>query len=178
MTGGFFWASYVVLWLVVVLLFVLVVGLYRELGQLYLRTRGATTRDGPRVGTQVGEVHAGSRVIDVSRGSHILLFGLQGCRICEQLMAELAALDPREVNGLGLHLMVQTGGSPLPGWAAGSGVEAVVADPSTISKLRIRVSPFAILVQDGVVRAKGVVNNAKDLFGLQAGPHQHAEVAG
>ncbi len=175
MSGGFFVASYVLLWLVVVAILVLLLSLYRELGHLYLRTRGATTRDGPRVGTSLDQVRVHDGSIDVSSGNHLLLFGLNGCGICESLIEELGTFERQEIDHLGLHLLVQTDGGALPYWAAASGLEAAGTDSDLASRLRVRVSPFAIHVRDGVVRAKGVVNHAIDLFRIENLEHPRSE---
>jgi hypothetical protein len=166
MTDSWFLVSYVLLWLVVLALVVLVLALYRELGRLYLKTLRSTTRDGPRIGAELRDVSTRDSSVDVSRGKHMLLFGLEGCTLCERLMDELGPSVQAEFPNLAIHLFVQTGEqrAGLPTWAKSSDVDAHAIPAETTSRLAVRVSPFAIYVADGTVKAKGLLNHGRDLL--------------
>lgn len=166
MTDPWFVATYVLLWALVIALAVLVLALYRELGRLYLKTRGATTRDGPSIGSQLLSVPARDIALDLSTGRHVLLFGMDGCSLCERVVEELGPGTQARFPLLEIHLLVQSGSSvgALPAWAATADLDVHAMAPETASRLSIRVSPFAVYVADGVVKAKGLINHGRDLL--------------
>lgn len=164
MTEPWFVFSYVLLWIAVLVLAVLLLAMYREIGQLYMGTRGGASRDGPRVGTRLPSVEATDGAVDVSRGRHMVLFGLETCTICEELVPRLAELITAAPVPFAVHVLIGGRGSERPAWATGEALDMRWASPDTTVRLGIRVSPFALYVVDGLVESKGVVNRPSDVM--------------
>lgn len=152
MTG--WWAlAFVVLWLLVVVLCIVVIALARQVGTLHLRLgpRGALEIDdeGPALGEPLRTVEAvsadGAKVALGGTGrSRLVLFASQTCAIC------------REVS------------PGLPAAAAAGRLDAIVVhDPEAESAYGVPGTPFVIVLDEqGVVCAKGTVNNLEQVEGL------------
>ena len=152
MTG--WWAlAFVVLWLLVVVLCIVVIALARQVGTLHLRLgpRGALEIDdeGPALGESLRAIEAvaadGARVALGGVGRpRLVLFASKTCAIC------------REVS------------PGLPAAASAGRLEAIVVhDPGAESAYGVPGTPFVIVLDDqGVVRAKGTVNNLEQVEGL------------
>jgi methylamine dehydrogenase accessory protein MauD len=173
--SGWWLASYVVLWLLVVLLSVVVVALARQVGTLHLRLgpRGALEVDGegPALGEAPEPVSAidldGRDVVVGGPGEpQLLLFVSPGCPVCREVLPSLPAaaragrLTPYVISDAGSedtarsyrHDRVAAPLIPAPEVARGYGV------PGT---------PYAVVLDVmGVVRAKGTVNSLEQLEGL------------
>src|SRR5439155_20757324 len=89
---GIWLVSYVLLWLLVSVLFLLVFLLYRQLGIMYLGSAEGVSRDGLDRGTkapdftvtdQYGEAH---RLADYRGKPSVLLFGSPHCSPCRILL--------------------------------------------------------------------------------------------
>jgi methylamine dehydrogenase accessory protein MauD len=168
-------ASYLVLWLLVVVLCFVVVALARQVGTLHLRLgpRGALESDdeGPPIGeAPVPAELTGidGRVVDVGGPGdpQVLLFVSPGCHLCEEVLPSIGVAartkhmapvvlvdaDPIETN----HLFAtrKLGAAIAPA----AQLAAAYAVPGT---------PYVVVLDDlGVVRAKGTVNNLEQLEGL------------
>ncbi len=169
MSDQWFAASYVALWVVVIVLVVLILALSRELGQLYLRTPGGMSRDGPKVGASLTSLTVESGAIELIAGRHMLIFGLQTCRVCEELAPGLSELIASGTASFDLHFLVSrvsdAPDSHAP-WVDSPRLATQWIASSVPTRLGIRVSPFAVYVVDGVVRAKGVVNRPNDVLAM------------
>jgi methylamine dehydrogenase accessory protein MauD len=173
---GWWLVSYAVLWIVVAILCATVVALARQVGVLHLRLgpRGALEMDaeGPPLGETIEAVQVtdlgGAPVTIAEPGqSQLLLFVSPGCSTCEQVLPSIAALanggdvtplvladadDAATVSMLGERRV------PAP----------VVAAPSLLRALDVPGTPYVLVLdEDGVVRAKGTVNNLEQVEGLK-----------
>jgi methylamine dehydrogenase accessory protein MauD len=191
---GFWLVSYIVLWLIVLVMGVLVFLLYRQLGIMYLGSAEGVSRDGLEKGTkapdfrlndQYGNTHALSQY----RGKPVvLLFGSPHCNPCRALLPQLhdwAAAHP-EAAVLWLNAtsedeslkFVSDTGATLP-------VLPHSPETNLMDRYRVRVTPFMFLLDEGgVVRTKGLVNTKSglDLYyrELRGGPaviEESADVA-
>lgn len=180
--------AYGVQWGFLVLLGVLVFVLYHELGRSYLGTAEATTRDGLRVGLRAPRFHA----ID-AQGSHVefspqsesytmLIFGAIGCSFCEQLLPELDAFQHEYGDSFRTLLVFKIDEqrnydsaryeTRIPMWT--------VTGNAPMMRYKVRAVPFGFVIdQDGIIRAKGLVNGRDHLNYLYdtACPTVNADVA-
>lgn len=172
---GWWAASYVVLWLLVVALAVVVVALARQIGTLHLRLgpRGALEMDdeGPPLGTSLPEMTAPdlsgeSRSVGGPGEPQLLLFASPGCMVCKQVLpsvpviADYGHLTPYvltdvDVEEARLAYRDEQLGAPV---LAASHIATSYDVPGT---------PYVIVIDRmGVVRAKGTVNNLEQMEGL------------
>src|SRR5215210_5699136 len=92
---GIWLVSYIVLWVLVIVLGLLVVLLYRQLGILYLGSAEGVSRDGLAVGTQAPDFELSDqtgrryRLGDFRGRRVLLLFGSPSCEPCRRLMPQL-----------------------------------------------------------------------------------------
>lgn len=172
---GWWFASYLVLWILVITLCVVVVALARQIGTLHLRLgpRGALELDeeGPPLGEAVESTNAtaldGTGVVigGPSRGQ-VLLFVSPGCRMCEEVLPSLPVvarhgdLEPYVISDADHHdTAVAFNGKRLNA--------PVIAAPELAQAYGIPGTPYAVLLDHmGVVRAKGTVNNLEQMEGL------------
>lgn len=178
---GWWAGSYVVLWLLVLVLCAVVVALARQIGALHLRLgpRGALEMDdeGPPLGQPLPTASAdgadGRRIaIGISGSGRLLLFVSPGCSLCEQVLPGLEAVaragnmtaqvisdsDPFETNK---HF----GSSALSG-------------PQLMRAWDVPGTPYAVVLdRAGIVRAKGTPNNLEQLEGLVDSARRRAREA-
>jgi methylamine dehydrogenase accessory protein MauD len=172
---GWWAASYVVLWLVVIALAIVVVALARQIGTLHLRLgpRGALEVDteGPPLGEALPPVDAqrvDGEVVTIGGPGRpqLLLFASPGCRVCEEVVPALHAVS----SAAGLEPYVVTDLDRDEALRAFSGARVpapVVAAPELVRSYDIPGSPFVLVVDElGVVRAKGTPNNLEQMEGL------------
>ena len=172
--SGWWTASYVVLWALVLVLCAVVVALARQIGTLHLRLgpRGALEMDdeGPPLGdappTTSGLLLDGGAIELGGPGDRrLLLFVSPGCIMCEQVLPSLPVVA--RVNGMTPFAITDVD----PFEAARDlkvprGVTAV-SSREMAETYRIPGTPFAIVLDSlGVVRAKGTVNNLEQFEGL------------
>lgn len=135
-----------VLALAVAVLALLVFALYRQVGVLSLRIapRAALelAEEGPAVGAPAPPLSGLAR-----RGSELVAFFSEDCRLCRELAPAVRALA-RE--GIAVR-------------AVSEGEEA-----GAFARWNVPGSPFVVHVVDGVVAAKGLVNTLEQLDGLVA----------
>jgi methylamine dehydrogenase accessory protein MauD len=172
--GGWWLASYLALWIVVVVLAVLVVALARQVGTLHLRLgpRGALEVDdeGPPLGEAPERLDLrdlGGRSVTVGgpgRGQ-LLLFVSPGCPICREVLPGVAAAA--QAGGLTSVVVADTDG-PEVREAYGHGTPSpVVPAPEVAARYEVPGTPYAVALDEwGVVRAKGTVNNLEQMEGL------------
>lgn len=170
---GWWTASYVVLWCLVVVLCVVVVALARQIGTLHLRLgpRGALEIDdeGPHLGEAPAPIETtdpgGAKITIGGPGrAQLILFVSPTCKVCEDVLpavpivAEAGRLQPMIVTDslAGLQMLLDKR-APAP----------VVAAPEAARTYMIPGTPYAVVLDaGGAVRAKGTVNNLEQMEGL------------
>jgi methylamine dehydrogenase accessory protein MauD len=173
--SGWWLASYVVLWLLVVLLSVVVVALARQVGTLHLRVgpRGALEVDdeGPALGEAPEPVSAidldGRDVVVGGPGEpQLLLFVSPGCPVCREVLPSLPAaaragrLTPYVISDAGPEDTARSYRHDRP-------VAPLIAAPDVARDYTVPGTPYAVVLDVmGVVRAKGTVNTLEQLEGL------------
>ena len=171
---GWWAASYVVLWLLVVVLCVVVVALARQIGTLHLRLgpRGALEMDDE--GPPLGEAPQPHDVVDlagrlVSLGgpgrAQLLLFVSPGCHVCEQVLPSLPAVSRRD---LAPYVVTDLDVPETKSQFEGRRIEAPIVPGRAVAQAyRVPGTPYVVVLDDlGVVRAKGTVNNLEQMEGL------------
>jgi methylamine dehydrogenase accessory protein MauD len=169
--SGWWLVSYLVLWVLAVVLAAVVLALARQVGTLHLRLgpRGALEVDdeGPAIGeapepADVADL-AGRRVTVGGPGSgQLILFVSPGCPVCREV---LPGVGPAARMGGVSAVVVSDGDRPHTG-GNGSAVP-VVWEPELVRRYDVPGTPYAIVMDEtGVVRAKGTVNNLEQLEGL------------
>lgn len=168
--SGAFVASYVALWFLAVVEFVAIFALYNHFGQMALSSREGRTQQGPPEGLPLRR----SDLQDVRRrlislpasSASLILFTSTDCRPCEQLLPDIAAVSAAR-DELGLIVICKGRENEVEEWARPLDSSVVlVADPEheISSRYGIGITPFCLATDaSGVVRGKGVVNNANDL---------------
>lgn len=172
---GWWAASYIVLWGLVIVLAIAVVALARQIGTLHLRLgpRGALEMDdeGPPLGIALpemtGRALSGREVSIGGPGEpQILLFASPGCGVCRQVLPSLPAiardgrLHPYLITDVDEHETRRAYGDTDAG-------APVVPAPAMVHELDVPGTPYVIVTDGlGVVRAKGTVNNLEQMEGL------------
>lgn len=182
-----FWLSYALLWLSVLGLGLLVFMLLRELGRIYLGRSSSFVGDGPAIGERVPDlsVETGERSVSLSEliaGSDYttLLITLLDCSLCTGA-ADAVERSTRNSEELGGVILVDGGdlGHFAEYGERGGCQVARLAEGDSHAELRIRATPFALLVDaDLTVLAKGILNDDRDLAALveQAAPGARREL--
>lgn len=171
---GWWAASYIVLWLLVIVLSVVVVALARQIGTLHLRLgpRGALEIDdeGPPLGEAAVPTTAraldGSTVEIAGPGWQVLLFASPSCHLCDQVAPSLhIAAHARHAQAL---IVVDADELDTRTAFVNKDVSVpVVPSPDLARDFRIPGTPFVVVLDDlGIVRAKGTANNLEQLEGL------------
>jgi methylamine dehydrogenase accessory protein MauD len=174
---GLFVASYVVLWIVVIVLAVLVVLMYRHFGMMSMGTLEGVQRDGLPVGSMaptIGGITAEGvdRAWEPKTGKpQLLLFAAPDCEPCATMMpivnkmARSAAGEKLDFSAVvpgprpEVVRMTQLYNPPYP----------VIAEDGSgaFNRFRVRVTPFGFIIgADGRVLAKGLCGDASRLKDL------------
>ena len=172
---GWWTASYIVLWLLVIALSVVVVALARQIGTLHLRLgpRGALEMDeeGPALGDapQPFELVAidGTNVSVGGPGeAQLLMFVSPGCMVCEQVLpsvnvvAKMGSLTPYVLTDVDDHETKRA-------FARRGLPAAVAAAPEVARSYGVPGTPYVVVLdRNGIVSAKGTVNNLEQMEGL------------
>jgi thiol-disulfide isomerase/thioredoxin len=173
--GQLFVASYIVLWMLVVVMALLVFLLYRHFGVMAMGTADGIQRDGVPVGSVVSDFEAvtadGIKATWRSRASepHLLVFAAPDCAPCARLLPHLSLLVRSRPN---MRVSVVAAG---PHTVARRIVDKFHPQFQTLaddgrgvhSRLRVRVTPFCFVISgDGVVQAKGLCSDHERLADL------------
>ena len=172
---GWWVASYVILWFLVVVLGVLVVALARQVGTLHLRLgpRGALEMDdeGPPLGEappakDVRSIEGRMLRIGGATSAHVLLFVSPGCHLCEAILPSIGVA----ARSKGMDATVLVDSDPLE-TAATFGKRRLNANVAPAGELvtvySVPGTPYVVVLDDmGITRAKGTVNNLEQLEGL------------
>jgi hypothetical protein len=170
-----FWASYVALWAVTVVLAIAVLVCLRQLGEMYLLAAGfrGVMGDGLDEGRtapdlRVTLVDGGETTLSalLPRGG-ALVFAGELCRACEELVPRLLDLDTT------LPVIVAYDRVPddVRRRPHGGGVQLVeLLDTDAPIRYRVRVTPFAFGLDETLrVRSRGLVNQPGHVV-FHAGP--------
>jgi thiol-disulfide isomerase/thioredoxin len=173
--SGLFLASYVALWVLVVVMAVLLLLMYRHFGMMSLGTLEGVQRDGLPVGSAAPAI-SGITADGSEAGwqpklgtPQVLLFMAPDCEPCATIMPHVARLA-RPGSGVDVTMvtpgprdeaarMVKKYQPPFPTMAEdGSGA---------FTLFRVRVTPFGFVIGvDGRVLAKGLLSDPARLRGL------------
>ena len=172
---GWWVASYVALWLLVAVLCATVVALARQIGTLHLRLgpRGALELDdeGPALGDALEPLEASDTLgrpltIAAPGEQQMLLFVSPACPVCEQVLPSMAAIragsDLTPLRARRRRRGVEPPASTAVAWPHRWCRAAELA-----ARLEVPGTPYVLVLDgDGVVRAKGTVNNLEQMEGL------------
>src|SRR5882724_3617493 len=167
-----------VLWGVVVALVIAVWALARQVGVLFERVSpiGALMTDaGPKVGSSAPRFElatlAGARLVlgSPSERSTLLFFLSPTCPVCKKLLPILRGIHSAESDWLDVVLASDGDTALHQRFVATQNLGQFPYVLSTDLGITFHVSrlPFAVLIgEDGVVKAKGLVNNREQLESL------------
>lgn len=169
--NGFFLASYVALWVLVVVLAVAVLALYNHFGAMYLSSREGRATQGPAIGTRPAGFTAtaldGRELVVPSGRPLLMLLASTDCPECAKLKSPLQSAAVEHAGEL--DVVVLCGGPParVSEWARGlESPVRVVADRNfrRAAALGVGITPFVLgLDGDGVVRTRGLLNGEEGL---------------
>lgn len=167
-----FYVSYAAMWVLLLTLAVLVLVLYRHFGLAALGTLEGVQRDGLRVGDQAPPIigvtadQEDFKWLPGARPS-LLVFASPDCVPCGEVMPFVESLASRkDINALvvtdGPHMRA----ARLAQDYGFTGVVIASDGSGAFDQYRVRVTPFAFVVSDGLVRAKGLVSGPIPLRNL------------
>jgi methylamine dehydrogenase accessory protein MauD len=170
---GWWAASYVVLWLLVLALSAVVVALARQIGTLHMRLgpRGALEMDeeGPPLGEapeplETVATDGASVTIGGPSEGQLIMFVSPSCNMCREVLPALSVT----AAGAGLTPYVVSDEAEASADLDPRRLSArVVADVRLPKRYEIPGTPYIVVTDSmGVVRAKGTVNNLEQLEGL------------
>jgi methylamine dehydrogenase accessory protein MauD len=165
--------SYIVLWGIVFLQGAVIFLLLRQLGMMYLGTAQGVARDGLAPGTPAPEfaVQALDGATLTSAGLRglplLLIFGSPTCGPCKALIPDLNVFAHEHQGALRVLFLSRSEAEPARAFVEENNIEvpvATVPDEALADKFKVRVTPFAHLIDaEGVVQAKGLANNRQHL---------------
>lgn len=173
-----FTVALVLLWIVVIALGVVVLALARQVGVLFERVApmGALVTDGgPKIGElsprhELAALDGRPVVVGAGKGRSLLLFFLSPtCPVCKKLIPVLKSASRAEQSWLDVVLASDGDRPKQEAFVRQQGLEAFPYVLSTDLGLSYRVNrlPFAVLIDgEGIVRAKGLINNREQLESL------------
>ena len=183
---GWWIASYVVLWLLVIVLCFVVVALARQVGTLHLRLgpRGALEMDeeGPPLGEspevhEIEDIEGRPVTIGGPQAENVLLFVSPGCHLCEAVLPSIGVAA--KAKGMDATVLVDADHLETRHLFGKRRLNATVAPAGELARsYAVPGTPYVVVLDDlGVVRAKGTVNNLEQLEGLidTAAQRQHDE---
>ncbi len=173
-----FVASYISLWVVVVLLALVLVALARQIGVLHGRLGPVGARianTGPAIGevlTSFVETDIFERSISIpdTNRNTLLLFVSPGCPMCDQIAPAVRSFAKDEKRKIRIVLASFNGDAPAnQAYATERGLDDIsyVLSKDLALRLGVLSVPYAVLIDvAGVVRSKGLVNNREHLESL------------
>jgi methylamine dehydrogenase accessory protein MauD len=172
---GWWAASYIVLWMLVLILALLLISLARQVGALHLRLgpRGALELDdeGPPLGEapppiETRDIDGEAATIGGPGTPQFLLFVSPNCLICRSILPSVPVVS--KVGKMAPYVI-----SDAPDeldsreYASIRGATRVILGPGIAETYAVPGTPYAIVLDArGVVRAKGTVNNLEQMEGL------------
>ena len=172
---GWWTASYIVLWLLVVVLCFVVVALARQIGTLHLRLgpRGALEMDDE--GPPLQEAPPPVDVVDIDQRrvsvggpgrAQFLLFVSPGCHLCDAVLPSLGVVS--EAGDMAPLVVADADAQETRSTYGNRRLHArVVPGRKLAQAYRVPGTPYAVILDDlGIVRAKGAINNLEQMEGL------------
>jgi len=169
-----FLASYIVLWVVMVVQSVAIFALYHHFGQVYLQSREGRATQGPAVDTSlkrldVQDVMGTPLSLPMIGRPLLMVFATTTCPLCDKLRPALGYVAESAGD---VEVLVICGGERevVRRWAQDLGARVrVVPDPGyrIAAHYTVGLTPFGVGTdRDGMVRAKGLVNDQERLEGM------------
>jgi methylamine dehydrogenase accessory protein MauD len=172
-----FLASYIVLWVLVVVIFVGLFALYNHFGEMYLNSREGRADQGPGVdqaapGATATDLRGIKVTVPEPSFPTLVVFTTTSCPLCADLVPTVQEFATRK-EWLKTIVVCGDDRNAVAAWADGlSNVATVIPDPgrAIAAKYRVDATPFLVAVdQSGVVRTKGIINGETGLeFGARA----------
>jgi len=168
--SGLFWASYLLLWVLLAIVTVLLLLLYRQYGRSLMPAKDRLRLAGLDIGTAVPELRiatdpAANSIRLVADGTgwpvgRLLLFASPDCPVCSTLWDKVGDLSTEwpDIDYLWLQSQEPKAGPAPAGWR-------VVSDGEDLARRAMEVPalPYAYVIDSsGIVRAKGLMNNLED----------------
>ena len=170
-----FWASYVLLWVVVLVFGVLIVLLFRQFGLTFMRSADRASMQGLDVGSRApdlsltdtrGHKHHVRFAADPKAAQQtLIIFALPTCEICADLATTVASLPAERPQ---TRFVWVDGTSPNPphraiddtrGWISGS-----APDDAIHRRWDVSAVPFCFVVgADGRITNKRLINRREEL---------------
>lgn len=170
--GAPFWASYILLWILVLIQCAAIFAMYHHFAQMYLSSREGRDKQGPALGSPFSdltltEVGGELRPVRPPGRATLVVLASTTCKICSTLRFDLAELAARHQD---IDISVVCDGTvpQVEEWSHGLR-HSVPVFPDQSHRIRARLdvgmTPYLIGIDHaGIVRAKGLVN---DLDGLE-----------
>jgi len=166
--NGLFLASYVALWVLVVVLAVAVLALYNHFGAMYLSSRQGRAQQGPALGDRpaafVATALDGRELALPSGRPALLLLASTDCPECEKLKSPLQSAALAHAGELDVVVLCGGPHARVAEWARGLDPAVLVAADRNFRRaaaLGVGITPFVLgLDGDGVVRTRGLLNGA------------------
>jgi hypothetical protein len=162
-----FWISYAALWTLTALMAVAVFALLRLQGSVLIRTKAARHSQGPAVGAVVRSMELRDfqgRVQEVpypGAGAELVVAMVSDCSVCRRVLPALSDLAERRAGEVQVTIVYPGNRDSLAALSPGlSRHIRVVHDPRrTLMRTHgIVHSPFALVLQDGLVKRSGLVD--------------------
>lgn len=177
-------ASYVALWVIVLLLLVVVAAMVRQIGLISRRVAPVGARmsiEGPAIGAEAPMFDTlaldGNRVTlgTERRKQTLLVFVTPGCSTCSGLMPAVHSIARSERRHLEVVLLSLTADEALNREYVRQHELAdlpYVTSQDVVEQYQVSGPPYAVLVgEDGLVKAKGLVNHFEHLDSLLTAAH-------
>jgi hypothetical protein len=172
MSGALF-ASYIVLWVLVVVLILLTLLLYRQFGLMLMPGRARTSLSGLDIGAKVPAIAmsqdgGGTLILDSDQaaiGPAAVLFASSNCSICRELGKDVALSDYVGSSDGMEFMWVQS--DPPPELVAANWIVALDQDGSAGRVMEVPGYPFLYVISaEERVVAKGIVNSTDEIRAL------------
>lgn len=170
---GLWLASYIGLWAVVLFQGFVIFVLLRQMGLMYLGTAQGVSRDGIAVGKQAPAftmLDGGGHMVSLAdfRGRPLLLvFGAPNCKPCQNLIPDLNVFARERAAEMSVLFLSRGDAHTNAEFIRAYEIEVPVLtqeDSSDADRYQARVTPFGFLIDsEGIIRAKGLVNNRDSL---------------
>ncbi|MGH2755798.1 MAG: hypothetical protein ACRDLB_15385 [Actinomycetota bacterium] len=175
--SGIWLVSYVLLWFLNALMFIVLAATIRQVGLIHHRIPPVGARTG-NPGPDIGElaptfVVADVDGVEVSIGGELLptvvIFLSTSCSVCDDIAPSIRSFARGERGRVEVVVIVRGEEGPIRKYARTHGMIglSVVASETISDSFGVSAFPYAVLVDsNGAVRSKGVVNHLEHLESL------------